>query len=63
MSRDYIIRCDCGYEMTAIYTITEGKRMAKQHLDLDKCTGKEVFLDEYNLKAGELSGRYWKINK
>lgn len=56
---DYTWRCDCEAEGES-NTLSEAKKEARQHKQVcDKVT-EGVFIDEYDLELGELSGRYWK---
>ena len=46
-------------------TLNEARKEARKHLKIhtDKTPNWEVFIDQYDLIEGELSGKYWKVIK
>lgn len=64
MKYDYTWRCDCDAEGAAD-SLTDARRSARKHLKdhTDKTPNWTVFIDQYDLEAGELSGKYWKVIK
>lgn len=64
MKNDYTWRCDCDAEGST-NTLAEARKEARKHLrtHTDKTPNWSVFIDQYDLEAGELSGKYWKIVK
>lgn len=61
---DYTWRCDCDIEGTTD-NFVDARKESKKHLKthLDKTPNWEVYIDQYDLLAGELSGKYWVIKK
>lgn len=61
---DYSWRCDCNAEGST-QTLNESRREARAHLKThyDKTPNWTVIVDQYDLREGELSGKYWKIEK
>lgn len=65
MSRyDYAWRCDCETEGIAT-TLQDAADQSQIHLKehTDKTPNWYVFIDQYDLIEGELSGKYWKLKK
>jgi hypothetical protein len=64
MAYDYTWRCDCEAEGHT-KTLGESRKEARTHLrtHADKTPNWAVFIDQYDLDAGELSGKYYKIEK
>ena len=63
MEYDYSYLCECGGEDGAYGSAAAATRAAKEHALTDKTCGVKnptVFIDQYDLNAGELSGSYTK---
>lgn len=61
---DYTWRCDCDKEGTT-QTLEDARKEAAAHLKehADKTPNWTVYIDQYDIEAGELSDRYYKIEK
>ncbi len=63
MRHDYTWRCDCEAEATEQFLVN-ANRSARYHLENEcELADPEVFIDQYDLEAGELSDKYWKIKR
>lgn len=62
---DYTATCDCGQYETLSTTLNESKKGAREHLKNhnDKTPNWKIYIDQYDHKDGELSGKYWTIIK
>lgn len=63
MKYDYSYSCECGGEDGAFAYSKEARAAAKTHALTDKKCGVKnptVFIDQYDLEDGELSGTYTK---
>lgn len=61
---DYTWRCDCNREGMNI-SLASAKKEARMHLvgiHPDNCNV-QIYIDQYDLKAGELSGTYWVMER
>lgn len=65
MKYDYTWRCDCDIAEGLTTTLNEARREARKHLKThrDKTPNWSVFIDQYDLQAGEMSDKWWKIIK
>ena len=71
MKYDYTWRCDCDFAEGTCARLNEARRAAKRHLA--ECDGGKdrelqespvtVFIDQYDLDAGEMSDKWWKVTK
>ena len=64
MKYDYSFSCECGFENGAYGSAKAARSEAKEHALHDpKCGVKNptVFIDQYDLDAGELSGSWKKM--
>jgi hypothetical protein len=61
---DYTWSCDCGTGGSTAY-LNEARKDVRKHLKshTDKTPNWEAYIDQYDLGAGELSGKYYKIVK
>lgn len=63
MKYDYSYSCECGGENSSYVSAKEALAEATYHARNDKRCGIKnptVFIDQYDLNAGELSGSYTK---
>lgn len=64
MKSEYTLICNfCGEVGTRNPTLAEAKQEAVCHLRMDgyKDQCKEVYIDQYGLLEGELTGKSWKM--
>lgn len=61
---DYTWRCDCETEGSC-ENLATARKEARAHLKThtDKTPNWAVFIDQYDIQAGELSGKYYKLVK
>ena len=63
MRYEYSYSCECGDENGPYESRTDASTAARRHAIFDKRCGVKdpvVFIDQYDLEAGELSGSYVK---
>lgn len=61
---DYTWLCECGKEGLGA-TLKEAREGARAHLrtHYDRTPNWYVNIDQYDLIVGELSGKYWRLEK
>ncbi len=60
--KDYTISHPCGLEQVCM-TKKEATQEAKNHFIKCKNHFDKVYIDEYDNRLGELSGKYWTVAK
>lgn len=65
MKKTYTWICDCGHSAMHQMGYRDARKTAREHLrgHMDKTPNWTVIIDQYDEREGELSGRYYTIEK